>query len=31
LRVTQAIADSANRRIRQFADAFKLRQDKDPA
>ena len=30
LRVTRAIADSANRRIRQFADAFKLRPDKEP-
>jgi len=29
LRVTRAIADSSNRRIQQFADAFRLRQDKD--
>lgn len=29
LRVTRAIADSYNRRIQQFADAFKLRPDKD--
>ena len=30
LRVTRAIADSYNRRIQQFADAFKLRPDKEP-
>jgi hypothetical protein len=29
LRVTRAIAESSNRRIRQFADAFKLRPDKE--
>jgi hypothetical protein len=29
LRVTRAIADSSNRRIKQFADAFRLRPDKE--